>query len=67
MANGSLHDLVQATAILHCAEADAVTLGRAALTHPDWPQRVAQGKSLKSFDPGMLSPIADLANAQNLR
>jgi 2,4-dienoyl-CoA reductase-like NADH-dependent reductase (Old Yellow Enzyme family) len=63
LANGSLHVAHQAAGMIQRGEADAVTLGRGALTHADWPKRLAQGATLKAFDPAILSPIADLANA----
>ncbi|WP_149193054.1 NADH:flavin oxidoreductase [Luteimonas suaedae] len=63
LANGSLHDPAQAAGMLARGEADAVTLGRGALTHSDWPQRVRTGAVIAPFDRELLSPIADLANA----
>ena len=63
LANGSLHDPVRAAALLGGDEADMVSLGRGALTHPDWPDRVRAGMPLDTFDGRMLAPIADLANA----
>ncbi|MFM9437500.1 2,4-dienoyl-CoA reductase-like NADH-dependent reductase (Old Yellow Enzyme family) [Janthinobacterium sp. CG_23.3] len=41
---------------------DLVSLGRGALTHPDWPARVLRGAALDEFDGAALSPVADLAN-----
>jgi 2,4-dienoyl-CoA reductase-like NADH-dependent reductase (Old Yellow Enzyme family) len=67
LANGSLHDPAAAAGMLARREADAVTLGRGALTHPDWPARVRAGMPLEDFDPGLLSPIADLDNARRHR
>ncbi|MEZ0471560.1 NADH:flavin oxidoreductase [Luteimonas salinilitoris] len=63
LANGSLHDPAQAAGMLARGEADAVTLGRGALTHADWPQRVRTAAAIAPFDRELLSPIADLANA----
>ncbi len=62
--NGSLHDPARAAAMVANGEADLVSLGRGALTHADWPRRVREGKVILDFDPGILSPIADLDNAQ---
>ncbi|MDQ8731916.1 NADH:flavin oxidoreductase [Bradyrhizobium sp. LHD-71] len=67
LANGSLHDPKQAAGLLRRGEADFVSLGRGALAHPDWPRRVAKGAPLETFNPGMISPIADLANAERHR
>lgn len=44
-------------------QADMVSLGRGALTHPDWPDRVRTGMPIDTFDGRILAPIADLANA----
>ncbi|RCW75699.1 NADH:flavin oxidoreductase [Pseudorhodoferax soli] len=63
LANGGLHDPARAAGMLARGEADFVALGRGALTHPDWPRRVAQGLPLSEFDAGLLAPIADLAHA----
>lgn len=45
-------------------DADLISLGRGALTHPDWPRRAEAGLPLAEFDPGILAPIADLKNAE---
>ncbi|MEH6434108.1 NADH:flavin oxidoreductase [Massilia sp. DD77] len=63
IANGSLHDAGRAAALLDGGEADLVSLGRGALTHADWPRRLRAGEPTGEFDPAILSPIADLANA----
>ncbi len=67
MANGSLHAPERAAALLARGEADLVSLGRGALVHADWPRRLADGLPLLDFDRGLLSPIADLANADRFR
>ncbi len=63
IANGSLHDPARAGAMITTEQADMVSLGRGALTHADWPLRVRHGQALASFNPAILSPIADLSNA----
>lgn len=60
IANGSLHDPAQATTLVQRGHADVISLGRGALTHADWPNRLRQGLPLEAFDPAILSPIADL-------
>ncbi|MGY4397409.1 2,4-dienoyl-CoA reductase-like NADH-dependent reductase (Old Yellow Enzyme family) [Sphingomonas sp. UYAg733] len=67
IANGSLHDPEQAAGMLSRGEADAVSLGRGALTHADWPRRVERNLSIEQFDGEILAPTADLANADRLR
>jgi 2,4-dienoyl-CoA reductase-like NADH-dependent reductase (Old Yellow Enzyme family) len=67
IANGSLHGPDEAVAMLERGEADLVSLGRGALAHADWPQRVQKRLELEDFDRQLLSPIADLANADRFR
>src|SRR5690606_19728499 len=64
VANGSLHDPEQASGLLARGEADAVSLGRGALAHADWPRRVQAGDPTEDFDPELLAPVADLNNAE---
>lgn len=63
MANGSLHEAMQAETLLAREEADLVSLGRGALTHADWPARLRAGAPHEAFDRGLLTPIANLDNA----
>ncbi|WMD19947.1 NADH:flavin oxidoreductase [Achromobacter seleniivolatilans] len=67
LANGSLHDAMQAAGMIERQEADFVSLGRGALTHADWPDRLRAGEAHETFDRGLLAPIADLANADRHR
>jgi 2,4-dienoyl-CoA reductase-like NADH-dependent reductase (Old Yellow Enzyme family) len=67
IANGKLHDPAQAMGMVERGEADVVSLGRGALAQADWPRRVRDGATLASFDPAILSPLADLANAVRWR
>ena len=64
LANGSLHDPGRASAMLDAGDADFVSLGRGALAQSDWPQIVASGNVPGDFDSAILSPIADLSNAE---
>jgi 2,4-dienoyl-CoA reductase-like NADH-dependent reductase (Old Yellow Enzyme family) len=67
LANGSLHDPGRAAALFFEHQVDMITLGRGALGQADWPQQVAQGKPLAEFDPRILSPLADLGNADRIQ
>lgn len=67
LANGSLHDAARAAELVLDHGADAVTLGRGALTHADWPQRVSNGTGIDAFDRRILEPLADLDNADRIR
>lgn len=67
IANGALHDPQRAAGLLDSGTADMVALGRGALTHADWPRRVHDGQPIDLFDSDILSPIADLVNADRRR
>lgn len=67
LANGSLHDKARASEQVASGQADVISLGRGALTHADWPARVKSAGIIDAFDAGILSPIADLANAARYR
>lgn len=67
IANGGLHRPSRAAGLMAAGEADFVSLGRGALANPDWPRRVAGGLPLDEFDGALLSPIADLENAEAYR
>ncbi len=67
LANGSLHDPSRMSGILARGEADMGSLGRGALMQADWPERTRTGLAPESFDPALLNPIADLANAERVR
>lgn len=64
IANGSLHVPDRALEMVASQGASVVSLGRGALANADWPRRVAADRALSEFDPSILSPIADLANAE---
>ncbi len=67
IANGSLQDPARAADLIGSGQADIVSLGRGALTHPDWPARLLRGAPLDEFDREILFPIADLANEDRHR
>ncbi len=67
LTNGSLHEPARAVDMLDAHGAEMVTLGRGALTHADWPRRVADGEELEAFDRRILAPLADLENADRLQ
>lgn len=67
IANGSLHDPQAATGMVARGEADMVSLGRGALTHADWPLRVLSNAPIDEFDRNILSPMADLANQDQVQ
>ena len=67
LANGSLHEGDRAAQMIASGQSDFVSLGRGALTHSDWPRRMEHGSLFDPFDSNILSPIADLANADRVR
>ncbi|WCM93736.1 NADH:flavin oxidoreductase [Acidovorax sp. NCPPB 2350] len=67
IANGSLHAPAEAESMLEQGDANLISLGRGALAHADWPRRVQEGQALDDFDRALLSPIADLVNADRVR
>lgn len=59
IANGGLGDPQKASKVITDEEADFVSLGTSALANPDFPNRLAKGEELKSFDfESTLLPIA---------
>lgn len=63
MANGSLHDPSRAQQVMESG-ADFIALGRGALANHDWPERVATGKAIQTFDSAILGPIADIKDTE---
>ncbi len=61
IANGNLHDPIQANELIEKGEADVITIGRGALANGDWVNKVKNGESLEEFDPEkVLSPDAKI-------
>ncbi|WP_116040521.1 tRNA-dihydrouridine synthase [Amycolatopsis palatopharyngis] len=67
IANGGMHDVEQAARVLDEGHADLLSLGRAALADPRLPHRMAAGEPPTRFDPGMVQPMATLANTRRWR
>jgi 2,4-dienoyl-CoA reductase-like NADH-dependent reductase (Old Yellow Enzyme family) len=62
-ANGSLHNIEQAVALLKDG-ADVITIGRGALANPDLPRRLSERAVLNDFDPTILGPIANIKETE---
>ncbi|MFB7633616.1 NADH:flavin oxidoreductase [Streptomyces sp. NPDC056149] len=60
IANGGMHDVEQARAVLDEGHADLLALGRGALGDRDWPQRVADGRAPSAFASELLRPDVTL-------
>ncbi len=67
IANGGMHDAVQAHRVLTDEHADFLAIGHAALANPDLPQRWAMGLELASFNPEMLRPDVTLDTSNGWR
>lgn len=67
MANGGMHDLEQAAAVIDGGHADLVSIGRGALANPDLPVRLTGCADLERFDHAMLLPMATIANTRAWR
>ena len=62
-ANGGLHNIEQAVAALNDG-ADVVTIARGALANPDLPRRLSDRRELQDFDPAILTPVANIKDAE---
>ncbi len=67
IANGKLNDPVEAERILSSAEADFVSVAKGALADPAWPEKIRSGLPPNPFDPGMITPLATIANTRRWR
>ncbi|WP_128546357.1 oxidoreductase [Larkinella soli] len=64
IANGGLHDLSLAETLLTTGQADLLSIGRAAIANPDFPEKVRWGKALVPFHPKMIKPSVSLDNTR---
>lgn len=62
IANGKLEDTSTSRALLDDGEADFLSLAKAALADPAWPQKLASRQEPVTFDPGMLIPDGSIAS-----
>jgi 2,4-dienoyl-CoA reductase-like NADH-dependent reductase (Old Yellow Enzyme family) len=67
IANGGMHDPLQAEQVLADGHADLLAVARGALANPDLPRRLAAGTPLEPFDRSMLSPRVTLENTRRWR
>ncbi|WP_460422195.1 oxidoreductase [Pseudomonas sp. ZL2] len=63
LTNGSLHELDRSVELLENG-ADVIAYGRGALANPDLPKRVEGGEALRTFDPSILGPVANIKEAE---
>ncbi len=67
IANGKLHDPAEAERALTQGEGDFCAIAKGALADPAWPKKIAAGIEPTPCDPGMVTPLATLANTASWR
>jgi len=67
IANGGLHTVALVHEVLSEGEADLISLGRAALADPSWPNAIAEGRTPEPFDVALITPSASLDNSEDAR
>ncbi|GGM93515.1 NADH:flavin oxidoreductase [Dyadobacter beijingensis] len=64
IANGGMHDVDLAEKLLNRNTADLISIGRAAIASPDWPNRMAAGEPVVPFFRELIKPSLTLAHAK---
>jgi 2,4-dienoyl-CoA reductase-like NADH-dependent reductase (Old Yellow Enzyme family) len=64
IANGGLHDLEIARSLLDNGQTDLLSIGRAAIASPDWPNLIAAGKQPVAFFKALIKPSLTLQHAE---
>lgn len=64
IANGGMHHHELSQRIIQQGDADLISLGRAAIANPDWPERIWQGKAVNPFHMEMIKPSVSLENTR---
>lgn len=64
IANGGLHQRTFAESLLNSNHADFISIGRAAIASPNWPNLIASGKNPLPFFKELIKPSLTLAHAQ---
>ncbi|CAG5072487.1 NADH oxidase [Dyadobacter sp. CECT 9623] len=64
IANGGMHDQDLAQKLLSTGHADLISIGRAAIANPDFPNKILTAQEVVPFDPGMITPEITLANTR---
>jgi 2,4-dienoyl-CoA reductase-like NADH-dependent reductase (Old Yellow Enzyme family) len=67
IANGGMHDVALAEALLNSNAADLVSIGRAAIASPDWPKLIAAGEPVVPFFKELIKPSLTLAHTRRVR
>lgn len=63
IANGGLHDTTIAASLLSTSRADLISIGKAAIANPNWPDLIAAGQQTIPFFKELISPSLTLRHA----
>ena len=66
IANGGLHDIELAESLIASDQADLISIGRAAIANPDWPDRILKGQATIPFFKELIKPSLTLGHAQRV-
>ncbi|SDD57699.1 2,4-dienoyl-CoA reductase [Dyadobacter soli] len=67
IANGGMHDVALAETLLNSNAADLVSIGRAAIASPNWPELVAAGQPVVPFFKELIKPSLTLSHTRRVR
>ena len=65
IANGGLHDVNLAESLIDDGHADLISIGRAAIANPDWPNIIAAGQQPVPFQKEFINPSLTLQHTMN--
>lgn len=66
IANGGLHDVALAESLIQSQQADLISIGRAAIANPHWPELVYNGKKPIPFFKDLIKPSLTLEHTQTV-
>lgn len=66
IANGGMHNLENAGKAIEESHADLLSIGKAALADPAWPQHIRNGSPSRLFHPDMLWPEATIRHTNQI-
>lgn len=66
IANGGLHDVAFAESLIASDQADLVSIGRAAIANPDWPNRILKGEQTIPFFKDLIKPSLTLKHTEQV-
>lgn len=66
IANGGLHDIELAESLIASDQADLISIGRAAIANPDWPNRIWKGQDTIPFFKDLIKPSLTLKHTERV-